>query len=114
MISSPYPLRTALSMNRLKPFICSSVIVGGIDEFLPAHDDFDQSGSVMLESLRDHRSHLIRCFGRQPQEPGPLGDFGEVRVVQVGAKIEDAGRLHFQFDKGQRVVLEDDHLDWQL
>src|SRR5580692_8633366 len=28
IISSPRPLRTALSMKRLKPFICSSVIVG--------------------------------------------------------------------------------------
>lgn len=30
MISLPRPLRTALSMNRLKPLICSRVIVGGM------------------------------------------------------------------------------------
>ena len=31
MISSPRPLRTAFIMNRLKPFACSRVIVGGIE-----------------------------------------------------------------------------------
>src|ERR1700681_3785735 len=30
-ISSPRPLSTALSVNRLKPFTCSAVIVGGME-----------------------------------------------------------------------------------
>lgn len=30
MISSPRPLKTAFSMNKLKPLACSRVIVGGI------------------------------------------------------------------------------------
>ena len=68
----------------------------------------------MLERLRDHRPNLIRRFGRQPQETGGLGHLREIRVVQVGGEIEEAGRLHFQLDKSQRVVLEDNDLDRQL
>ena len=45
----------------------------GHREFLPMDEDFDQSGSVMLESLCDHRSNLIRCFRSQSQETGGLG-----------------------------------------
>src|SRR4030095_16087480 len=83
-------------------------------ELLPTHDDFDQSRSVMLESLRDHGLYLIRCFGRQPKETRGLRHLCKIWVVQVCSKIEDTGCLHFQFDKGQRVVLEDNHLDRQL
>ena len=67
----------------------------------------------MPEHLRQHRAHLIRGVGRQPQESGGLSHLGEIRVVQVGAKIEYAGRLHFQFDKGQGVILENHYLDRQ-
>jgi hypothetical protein len=80
-------------------------------ELLPAHEDFDQSRSVMLESLRNHGLYLIRCFGREPQEIRGLRHLCETWVVQVGSKIDDAGGFHFQLHKRQRVVLEDNHLD---
>jgi hypothetical protein len=79
-------------------------------EFLPVHEDFDQSGSVMLHSLGDHRSNLIRSFRRQSQETSCFGNLCEVRVIKVCCEIEDANCLHFQFHKGQRVILEDNLL----
>ena len=68
----------------------------------------------MAERLPDHRFNLIRRFGPEPQDACGLGHLREIRVMQVGSKIEDAGGLHFQFDKGQGTVVEDDHLDRQL
>ena len=83
-------------------------------ELLPVHDDFHQRGSVVREGLGDHRPNFLRRFCGQPQEPGSLGDLCEIGILQVGGEVEEAGRLHFQLDKRQGVVLEDDHLDRQL
>jgi hypothetical protein len=41
-----------------------------------------------------------------PEQPGGLGDPGEVRVVQAGAVGDDPGRLHLQLHEGQRAVVE--------
>src|SRR5262245_24879540 len=83
-------------------------------ELLPTHDGFDQSRSIMLESLRNHRSNLLRCFGPEPKETRGLRHLCEIWVVQVRSKIENAGGLHFQLNKSQRPVVEDNHLDRQL
>ncbi len=83
-------------------------------ELLPAHKDFDQSRSVMLESLRNHGHYLIRCFGRESKETCGVCDLREIWVVQICSKIDDAGCFHFQLHKSQRVVLEDNHLDRHL
>ena len=82
-------------------------------EFLPVDEDFDQSGPVMLECLCDHRSNLIRRFRSQPEEAGCLGHLCKIRIMQVCGKFQDAGRLHFQFDERQGIVLEDNNLDRQ-
>jgi hypothetical protein len=83
-------------------------------EFLPGDGDFDQRRSIVLERLRQHWTHLIRRIGCQSQESRCLGHFREVRVVQVGAEVEEAGSLHFEFNKSQRVVLEDNDLHRQI
>jgi hypothetical protein len=83
-------------------------------EFLPAHHGFNQGRPLMAERLPDHGFNLIRRFGAKPKNARGLGHLREIRVMQAGSKIEDAGRLHFQFDKGQRAVVKDDGLDRQL
>jgi len=61
-----------------------------------------------------HGTSLLRRLRAQPQKAGRFGHLGEIRVVQVGAEVQDAGRLHLQLDEGQRVVPEDHDLDGQL
>jgi len=58
----------------------------------------------MTEGLRNHGSNVIGSFGRESQETCGLSHLCEIWVEQVCSKIEDAGSLHFQFDKGKRVV----------
>jgi Biotin-lipoyl like len=84
----------------------------GHGEFLPRYVHLHQRGAVMLERLRDHRANLLWRARAQPQESSRLGHLGEVRIAQVRAKIEDAGRLHLQLDEG--VVPEDDYLHGKL
>src|SRR5207249_213849 len=48
-------------------------------ELLAVDEDLDKSGSVVLEGSGDHRSNVIRRFGRQPQDTGGLGHLGEIR-----------------------------------
>src|SRR5260370_36912978 len=68
----------------------------------------------MLERPGNHRRGLLRRFGCESKESRGLGHLCEIWVIQAGSKINDAGGLHFQLDKGQRVVLEDNQLDWYL
>jgi len=84
-------------------------------EFLPAHEDFDQGRPVILESLRNHRFNCSTwCLGPEPEETRRLRHLCEIWVDQVCSKINDAGGFHFQLDKSQRIILEDNHLDRQL
>src|SRR5262245_38563187 len=68
-------------------------------EFLSRYGSLDQSRAVVLERLSDHRPDLLRRFGPQTQKADGFSHLGEIRVVKVGGEIEDAGRLHLQFDK---------------
>src|SRR5712664_4488517 len=83
-------------------------------ELLPADEDLDQGRSVMLESLSNHRSNLIRCLGGQPEQTCGFGHLRKIRVVKVGCEIKEAGCLHLQFDEGERVVSENNHFNRQL
>jgi len=66
MISSPHPLSTTFSMKRLKPFICSSVIVGGIEsscrETATANGIGDPVGRVAGASIDSLHSGTRQCF----------------------------------------------------
>jgi len=89
MISLPRPSRTAFDHERLKPLIWSTVMVGGMESFLSAHDGFNQNRPVMLECLLDHRPDLIRRFGPEPKNARSLGHLCEIGILQVCSKIED-------------------------
>jgi len=61
----------------------------------------------MTECLLDHRLDLVGRLGPESKDSSRLGHLWQNRVARTGAKIGDAGGLHFQFNKGQRTVVED-------
>src|ERR1700722_6079022 len=65
----------------------------------------------MLKGLRDHWPHIARGFGRKSKQTRSVSQPREVRVFEVSSKVNDASRLHFQLNKSQRLILEDDDLD---
>ena len=107
MISSPRPLRTALIMNRLKPVICSSVIVGGMESSCRCTTTSTSMGPLCSRaSLRNHRSYLLGEFRGEPQKTRGFRDLCEIRIVEIRREFEDAGGFHFQLDERQCIVLE--------
>ncbi len=44
------------------------------------------------------------CFGSQAEEARSLRDLRKIGILQVSGKIEKAAGLHFQFDKGERII----------
>src|SRR6201993_4781891 len=71
----------------------------GHREFLTRDEYFNHGGTVVLQSLRNHRLYLVRRSHRQSQHPCAFGDLREIRALQVGCKLEEAGRLLLQFHK---------------
>src|ERR1700740_1053395 len=62
-------------------------------QFLPVYQDFEQGRTVALGSLLDHWRHLIWRFCRQSKKTGSFGQLREVRVPQIGSKIDNPRRL---------------------
>jgi hypothetical protein len=56
----------------------------------------------------------VPCAMQRPVEQRVLPVKGtRFNALSQGSKIENAGGLHFQFNEGQRAVVEDDPLDRQ-
>ena len=77
-------------------------------------EDLDQGRSVVLKSFRDHRSNVLWSFRGESEHPGGLGQLCKIRILQIGSKVDEASRFHFQFDKGEIIISEDDDFDRQL
>jgi len=80
-------------------------------ELLPMDEYLDQSRSVMLKSLSKHRANVFGSLRPESHHPGGLGQLRKIRILQIGSKIDEAGRFHFQFDKGENIISEDDDFD---
>src|SRR5271155_5287627 len=83
-------------------------------EFLSSYGDFDQRRAIVFECLCNGGFHLVRSFGSQSEKSRPLRNFYEVWIAQVGGEAQNAGGLHFQFDKGKRLVLVHNQLHRQV
>ena len=68
----------------------------------------------MSKCLPDRRLHLTRILDAEATNADGLRHFSEIRIVEFSAEFEQSGRLHLQFDKAQRAVIEDDELNRQL
>src|SRR5882724_4978342 len=73
-------------------------------EFLTRYKNLDQCRAVMFESLRNHRFYLFWRLRFQSENSCSFRDRCELRIAQVRSKIYEARRLHFQFNKGKRIV----------
>src|SRR5580658_6784266 len=83
-------------------------------EFVTTDRNFKQSGAVILQSCRYHRPDFIWRLSFQTQDTGGLGQFCKVWVLEIRSKINKACRLHFELNKGERIVLEDHNFDWSF
>src|SRR5689334_25363473 len=68
-------------------------------EFLTRYKNLDQCRTVMFDSLRNHWFYLLRSLRSQSENSSSFGHRGEIRIVQISSKINEAGRFHFQFNK---------------
>src|SRR5580704_1189213 len=71
----------------------------GHRKFLTRDEDLNHGRTVVLQSLRNRWLYLVRRSHRQSQNSGPFGDLREIRALQVGCKLEEAGGLLLQFHK---------------
>jgi hypothetical protein len=68
----------------------------------------------VLESFSDHRSNVLWCFCGESEHLGRLGQLCKIRILQIGSKVDEASRFHFQFNKGETIISEDDDFDGEL
>src|SRR5579863_8985206 len=66
-------------------------------EFLPIHDGIDKHRPVMSEGGRDPRLHVCRVLDPNPSDTRGLSHGREIRVLELSAKIQEAGRSLLEF-----------------
>ena len=101
-------------MYRLKPTACSAVIVGGIDSSCRLTTTSTSAGPSCAKAASSAGRRSFGILDAGAENPGGLGELGEVRVDQVGAVGEPPGRLHLQLDEAERAVVEHHDLDRQV
>src|SRR6185369_10735873 len=83
-------------------------------KLLAIDDDFHQRRAFMLESLEQHRTHLLRSFCPQTHYPDRLRQLREIRILKASRKLQNSRCLHFQLDKTEGGIVEDDDFDRQI
>src|ERR1700729_3464838 len=83
-------------------------------ELLPIDHDLDQCGTWRSEGSLQRGFEVIGILNPSGMQTNRASKVGKVGIVQVRAVVHNAGCLHLQLDKGQRTVVEDDDLDWQI
>lgn len=68
----------------------------------------------MVKGFRKGAVQLVGALDPEPMDPESLCDICKHRIIQGGTVIDDTGGLHFELDKAERTVVEDDHFDRQL
>ena len=88
--------------------------VGGMESSCRLTMTSTSAGPSCRKAWATIGSNLVGRFSRQPQQAGAFSHFCKVRILQIGSELQNARRLHFQFDKGQRVILEDNDFHRRL
>ncbi len=83
-------------------------------QLVAIHSHIHQRGAGMREGLLQRLPHVSGVIHVQTQDARAFGDPGEVRIHQIRRVGQEAGRLHLQFHKAQRSVVEDDDLHRQI
>src|SRR5678815_4642705 len=76
-------------------------------KLLAIDDNFHQRRAFMLESLEQHRTHLLRSFCPQALYPDRLRQLREIRILKGSREFQNSRCLHFQLDKTEGGIVED-------
>ena len=80
----------------------------------PVDHCVDQRRSVVLKRFGHSFLQIGRIFHPHAKNVRRTGQADKVRIHQLGSLSENAGRLHFQFNKGQRAITKNNDLHRQL
>src|ERR1035438_7298245 len=83
-------------------------------QLLPVHRDVNQSGAIMRHCLLKGRTDLFWIIDMQSEQSRALSNLREIGIDQVCSMLQETCRLHFELNKSQRSIVEDDDLHWQF
>ena len=108
------PSRTILLAARAKPFICSAVMLGGIDKALGSVTNSTSAGPLRSRAVRQAVANLCGFLDANRVDPDRAGNRREIDRGVVGLEIRHAGYQHLELDHAQRRVVEQHDLQRQV